>query len=100
MTQREALMPLAQGFGLMLVLYWVLASFMPIPAMLYDPEASLFVELLFLAGSAVTLFILVPVIWFMAKPTTPKLLKSWARSKSWGLTIYAAFWVTLYPILS
>ena len=88
------------AFGLACVVFWIAASFAPIAALLDGGDPNIFMNWVFLLTGALPFFLVYPVLIFMAKPATRRSIDRKLRNMFRPLAIYAALWITLYPILS
>ena len=92
--------PLFRGFGLSTIVFWIAASFAPIPALLDGAGPNIVINWFFLLTGALPFVLIYPVVIFMAKPATRRIISRKLRRLFGPLAVYAALWITLYPILS
>ena len=99
-TILDAGTPFFRGFGLACVVFWIAASFAPIAALLDGEDPNIVMNWFFLLTGALPFFLVYPVLMFMAKPATRRRIDRKLRKMFGPLAVYAALWITLYPIFS
>ena len=92
--------PLLRGFGLAAIIFWIGASFAPLPAMLDGEDPNVGMEWCFFLTGALPFFVMYPLVMFMAKSSTRRIIRRKLPKLFGPLAGYAALWITLYPILS
>ena len=99
-TILNASTPFLRGIGLASIVFWIAASFAPIAALLDGGDPNIVMNWFFLLTGALPLFLVYPVLMFMAKSATRRSIYRKLRKMFGPLAFYAALWITLYPILS
>jgi len=99
-TILDAGTPFFRGFGLACVVFWIAASFAPIAALLDGEDPNIVMNWVFLLTGALPFLLVYPVLMFMAKSATRRRTNRKLRKMFWPLAVYAALWITLYPIFS